>query len=306
MGNVTLGGTIQAGGSDVGLDGKVLVKDVSNTEVASLSKEGLVATAGSVGGWDISTEGLVRTEVVSENVTRTSKFGCWNDANVNGGCTLRLLQKDPQDENHVYSDARITYGVGNSDGYVDIYDDVYDTYETANNISQTHITANDIIIAQRKVSHINQQVLSSAQTTYGIYGPEVDGVGNIAHWTVLSPERAVKDNFKVTVYHCGNLFWAHFTGRMTVGLNGAIKAYIPIVSNDDENLTKSKYCAPPVYINKYMLSQEPANPRAIITVMPNGTLGLGHFIKPTTGANSSTVTIDTNWEECDIFWAHIG
>ncbi len=298
MGNVILGGTIQAGGSDVGQDGKVLVKDVNNTEVASLSKEGLVATAGSVGGWDISTEGLVRTEVVSENVTRTSKFGCWNDSMINGGCTLRLLQKDPQDENHVYSDARITYGVGNSNGYIDVYDEEYDTYEAINKSWDTNISAGQIDITVRDSS--------SAHTVYDIYGPNVAGVGNIAHWSVLSPERAVKDAFKVTVYHCGNLFWAHFTGRMTVGLGGAIKAYIPIVSNDDENLTKSKYCAPPFYINKYMLSQEPANPRAIITVRPDGTLGLGHFIKPTTGANSSTVTIDTNWEECDIFWAHIG
>ena len=48
MGNVILGGTIQAGGSDVGQDGKVLVKDVNDTEVASLSKDGLIATSGSV------------------------------------------------------------------------------------------------------------------------------------------------------------------------------------------------------------------------------------------------------------------
>lgn len=127
----------------------------------------------------------------------------------------------------------------------------------------------------------------------------------IAHWSVLSPERVVKDTLKVTVYHCGNLFWAHFTGTIPAGwtASNTQNVFVPIIA-DDTDLSNSALVAPPANVTKYIIPTDLTNMRISVTVRANGQLGISRIAEPFKG--NATTTIAGYMETCDIFWAHIG
>lgn len=127
----------------------------------------------------------------------------------------------------------------------------------------------------------------------------------IAHWSVLSPERAVKDTLKVTIYHCGNLFWAHFGGTIPAGwtAGNTQNVLIPIITGDTD-LSNSALVAPPANVTKYIIPSDLTNMRISVTVRPDGQIGISRVAEPFKG--NATTTIAGYMETCDIFWAHIG
>lgn len=127
----------------------------------------------------------------------------------------------------------------------------------------------------------------------------------IAHWSVLSSERTVKDTLKVTVYHCGNLFWAHFDGSIPAGWTSSNTrdVLIPIIA-DDTDLSNSALVAPPFTLTKYIIPTDLTNMRISVTVRANGQLGISRIAEPFKG--NATATIAGYMETCGIFWAHIG
>lgn len=127
----------------------------------------------------------------------------------------------------------------------------------------------------------------------------------IVHWSILSPERTVKDTLKVTVYHCGNLFWAHFTGTIPAGwtASNTQNVFVPIITGDT-GLSNSAFAAPPDNLTKYIMPTDLTNRRISVTVRSDGQLGISRVAEPFKG--NATTTIAGYMETCDIFWAHIG
>lgn len=350
MGNIVLGGTIQAGGSDVGQDGKVLVKDVNDVKVASLSKDGLVATAGTIGGWSIDETSLTLSVPYTYDNSGDQVIAHGDGTDLIQAEDVQLVGNSEDDDANI---SLITLGRDLSDSipYILCDDGTLDGTQVRIKNGKISCLKNDNTLTNGISTYIQSDsvVLSESITTDGVtevnnvrldtdrvqvlYTPDYEhrdsGIAKravlryndiafrgdsanpqlasgIAHWSVLAARRTIKDELGVTIYHCGNLFWAHFDGKMTVGWASRMEEYISIVPNDDASFTNSKLCAPPERLEKYCLPQSPANPRAIYRVFPDGQLGLYHFIPPTNGTNNYEVLTYDNWEPCDIFWAHIG
>lgn len=126
----------------------------------------------------------------------------------------------------------------------------------------------------------------------------------IVYWTVLSARRTILGTLGVTVYHCGNLFWAHFDStdeKIPSGISGTTRIYLPIISGDS-GLAKSVYCAPPVKLKKYAYTHYAATRRQIeYQVLTDGQLGI-QSIRDDSGSGDTT---SDYIETCDIFWAHV-
>lgn len=332
--------------------GTIKVYDENNAVKVGLDKDGLVATKGKIGNWDISSYSIEYQEDIPSS--EDTVIGGDEDEQLIesgtptlvGGATLKLkiCTYDPDNPNlgpHIISSV-VENGVAPqndngktmriSNGGLACY------YNRNNSVTGGSVSINPKLINVINADYDEDQVLwtdsanlnpgsltimmskteNGEQTSVGrsfLTYRDLSFLGDsanpqlasgIAHWSVLAARRTIKDELGVTIYHCGNLFWAHFDGKMTVGWKSRMEEYISIVPNDDANFTNSKLCAPPNVLEKYCMPQSPANPRAIYRVFPDGQLGLYHFIPPTNGTNNYEVLTYDNWEPCDIFWAHIG
>jgi hypothetical protein len=104
----------------------------------------------------------------------------------------------------------------------------------------------------------------------------------------------VKDTLFVTIYHCGNFFWAHFDfdeGKSPRGWQGVLNTFIPIIEND-ASLSESKKYAPLSNVIKYANPYDPTNLRLSLTVRQSGDLGISQVINPL-NPNSATVSGST-------------
>lgn len=152
----------------------------------------------------------------------------------------------------------------------------------------------------------NGTVVKSSKHTYDNFcvtdGNNPQLSSGLVYWSMLSQRRQVKGDLYVTVYHCGNLFWAHFDGEISPGWSGILNEYLPIVENDD-NLSESIFCAPPQNIITHALPYTATNPRLSISVRTDGRLGLSRIVYPIQG--NANVTVQDYIQSVDIFWAHI-
>ena len=293
------GGTLTLGG-DNNVDGVMEVYDANGNRVGLWTKDGIVADKGEIGKWVIDGTNLSSTKMsqafpdqaesfvkldgddasitVADGVSGTSPSG--NIISLRGG-EIRASRLSGV----TFPNTVIDYG-GTKVSYSGIS-------EASLGYDGVHV---DSIVAQG---------YSSALDTYDLkitdpQNPQL--ASGIAHWSLLSANRQVKDTLYVTIYHCGNLFWAHFNGK-TGAWNGLQNAYIPIVAGDT-NLSQSALCAPPTQLEQYICPQDPSHGRLIIRVKTNGEIGLYHVIESSDGTSWSTVA-NGNIETLDVFWAHV-
>lgn len=330
--------------------GTIKVYDENDSVKVSLDKDGLMATKGKIGGWNITSnsieydDGTAPTDstVISTDPDTGEELIEEGQPGLVGGRTiLKLCTYDssypdagPQlisatyNSSNVAEDSTLRIGSGGlscdynrnngvtggslslSPKLINIINADYDEDQVLWTDS-ANLNPGSLTILMSKTENGEQTAMGRSFLTHGdlsfIGDPDNPQLASgIAHWSVLAARRTIKDELGVTIYHCGNLFWAHFDGKMTVGWAGRMEEYISIVPNDDASFTNSQLCAPPSMLEKYCLPQSPANPRAIYRVFTDGRLGLYHFIPPTNGDNNYEVLTYDNWEPCDIFWAHIG
>jgi hypothetical protein len=265
MSNVILGGTIQAGGSDVDhQDGEVLVKDANDELVASLSKGGLVAYAGSIGGWTITDKAIEKqkydTSVTPAEYSITRLSSASN--------ALQLIK----DQHHV---------------------DIFPGYIKQRTVISGGVDEPTITMKNGDITYSN------------VYMPIPNEESmSFRKWTTVSPARTIKGPLQVTVYHCMNLFWAHFFGTIPAGWNNSNTqgVFVPIITGDTD-LSKSVNVAPPQDITKFIIPSDPTNMRISVGVRSDGQLGISRVAEPFKG--NATATIAGYIETCDIFWAHV-
>ena len=286
-------------------------------QVKISSDDGLFAKKGTIGGWTIE-ENKLSTSLVETNtinsVTRTGN----TIVEMNSKTGTFLLDSESIQRNTLIEAGNITlsrpvnkgpYSMINSNGvYIGTLQDPEQDQEIIN--QRTVIHNNELAIANNdKMSKLTYNNLYITDPSHPALA---DGT---FRWKVLSPRRQVLDTLYVTIYHCGNLFWAHFDGsydpvNFTQDWHSRLDAYIPIVENDDANLSASKRYAPPTELNHYVDAQNPWHPRMILRVRPRGDLGLYHILPPSsahkTDTNMYDVTEKDNFEQHDIFWPHIG
>lgn len=330
--------------------GTIKVYDENDAVKVSLDKDGLMATKGKIGGWNITSntiefdDGTAPTDstVISTDPDTGEELIEEGQPGLVGGRTiLKLCTYDSSDPNagpqlisatydssNVTKDYTLRIGSGGLNCYYNWNDGVtggsvglrpnliniinadYDEDQVLWTDS-ANLNPGSLTIIMSKTENGEQTAMSRSFLTHrdlafigDTSNPQL--ASGIAHWYILAPRRTIRDELGVTIYHCGNLFWAHFDGKMTVGWRSRMEEYISIYPNDDASFTNSQLCAPPSMLEKYCLPQSPANPRAIYRVFTDGRLGLYHFIPPTNGDNNYEVLTYDNWEPCDIFWAHIG
>jgi hypothetical protein len=265
MSNVILGGTIQAGGSDVDhQDGEVLVKDANDELVASLSKDGLVAYAGSIGGWTI-TDKTIEKQKYDTSVT-PAEYSITRLSSASNA--LQLIK----DQHHV---------------------DIFPGYIKQRTVISGGVDEPTITMKNGDITYSN------------VYMPIPNEESmSFRKWTTVSPARTIKGSLQVAVYHCMNLFWAHFFGTIPAGWNNSNTqgVFVPIITGDTD-LSKSVNVAPPQDITKFIIPSDPTNMRISVGVRSDGQLGISRVAEPFKG--NATATIAGYIETCDIFWAHV-
>ena len=331
--------------------GTIKVYDEDDAVKVSLDKDGLVATKGKIGNWEVSSYSIQYQEDVASSED-TVIGGDENEELIGsgtptlvGGETLKLkiCTYDPDNPGlgpHIISsivengaspqnDNGKTMRISN--GGLDCY------YNRNNGVTGGSVSINPKLVSIINADYDEEQVLwtdsanlnpgsltiflskkeNGERTAMGrsyLTYRDLAFIGDtnnpqlasgIAHWSIISSERTVKDTLTVTVYHCGNLFWAHFGGTIPAGWTSSNtqNVFIPIIT-DDTNLTNSALVAPPVNLTKYIVPTDLTNMRISVTVRPDGQMGISRIAEPFKG--NATTTIAGYMETCDIFWAHIG
>lgn len=331
--------------------GTIKVYDENDAVKVGLDKDGLVATKGKIGNWDISSYSIQYQEDIPSS--EDTVIGGDEDEQLIesgtpalvGGATLKLkiCTYDPDNPNlgpHIISSVvengvapqndngktmRISNGglacyynrnngvtggsLSLSPKLINIINADYDEDQVLWTDS-ANLNPGSLTILMSKKENGEQTVMGRSFLTHG----DLSFIGDddnpqlasgIAHWSILSPERTVKDTLKVTVYHCGNLFWAHFTGTIPAGwtASNTQNVFVPIITGDT-GLSNSAFAAPPDNLTKYIIPTNLTNMRISVTVRPDGQLGISKIAEPFKG--NATTTIAGYMETCDIFWAHIG
>lgn len=328
--------------------GTIKVYDENDAVKVGLDKDGLVATKGKIGGWNITSnsieydDGTAPTDgtVVTDPDTGEELIEEGQPGLVGGRTILKLCTYDssypnagPQlisatyNSSNVAEDSTLRIGSGGlscdynrnngvtggslslSPKLINIINADYDEDQVLWTDS-ANLNPGSLTILMSKKENGEQTVMGRSFLTHG----DLSFIGDddnpqlasgIAHWSILSPERTVKDTLKVTVYHCGNLFWAHFTGTIPAGwtASNTQNVFVPIITGDT-GLSNSAFAAPPDNLTKYIIPTNLTNMRISVTVRPDGQLGISKIAEPFKG--NATTTIAGYMETCDIFWAHIG
>lgn len=329
--------------------GTIKVYDENDAVKVSLDKDGLMATKGTIGGWNITSntieydDGTAPTDstVISTDPDTGEELIEEGQPGLVGGRTiLKLCAYDSSDPNagpqlisatydssNVTKDYTLRIGSGGLNCYYNWNDGVtggsvsispnliniinadYDEEQVLWTDS-ANLNPGSLTIIMSKTENGEQTAMSRSFLTHrdlAFIGDDDNPqlATGIAHWSVLSPERTVKDTLKVTIYHCGNLFWAHFDGTIPAGWSASNTqdVYIPIITGDT-NLSNSVLVAPPEKLTRYIVPTDLTNMRISVTVRAEGQLGISRIAEPFKG--NATTTIAGYMETCDIFWAHIG
>lgn len=328
--------------------GTIKVYDENDAVKVGLDKDGLVATKGKIGGWNITsnsieyddgtapTDGTVITDPdTGEELIEEGQPGLVGGRTILKLCTYDSSYPDagPQlisatyNSSNVAEDSTLRIGSGGlscdynrnngvtggslslSPKLINVINADYDEDQVLWTDS-ANLNPGSLTILMSKKENGEQTVMGRSFLTHG----DLSFIGDddnpqlasgIAHWSILSPERTVKDTLKVTVYHCGNLFWAHFTGTIPAGwtASNTQNVFVPIITGDT-GLSNSAFAAPPDNLTKYIIPTNLTNMRISVTVRSDGQLGISKIAEPFKG--NATTTIAGYMETCDIFWAHIG
>lgn len=328
--------------------GTIKVYDENDAVKVSLDKDGLMATKGKIGGWNITSnsieydDGTAPTDgtVITDPDTGEELIEEGQPGLVGGRTILKLCTYDssypnagPQlisatyNSSNVAEDSTLRIGSGGLSCYynrnngvtggslslspklINIINADYDEDQVLWTDS-ANLNPGSLTILMSKTENGEQTAMGRSFLTHG----DLSFIGDddnpqlasgIAHWSILSPERTVKDTLKVTVYHCGNLFWAHFTGTIPAGwtASNTQNVFVPIITGDT-GLSNSAFAAPPDNLTKYIIPTNLTNMRISVTVRSDGQLGISRVAEPFKG--NATTTIAGYMETCDIFWAHIG
>lgn len=328
--------------------GTIKVYDENDAVKVGLDKDGLVATKGKIGGWNITSNsieyddgtaptdstvitdpdtgeelieegqsGLVGGRTILKLCTYDSSYpdagpqlisATYNSSNVAEDSTLRIssggLSCDYNRNNGVTGGS-----LSLSPKLINVINADYDEDQVLWTDS-ANLNPGSLTILMSKKENGEQTAMGRSFLTHG----DLSFIGDddnpqlasgIAHWSILSPERTVKDTLKVTVYHCGNLFWAHFAGTIPAGwaASNTQNVFVPIITGDT-GLSNSAFAAPPDNLTKYIIPTNLTNMRISVTVRSDGQLGISRIAEPFKG--NATTTIAGYMETCDIFWAHIG
>lgn len=286
-------------------------------QVKISSNDGLFAKKGTIGGWTIEENKLSTSFVETNTVNSVERTGN-TVVEINSQTGTFLFDSESIQRNTLIEAGNIilsrpvnkgAFSQINSNGiFIGTLSDPEQSQEIIN--QRTTIHNNELIIANNtkysKLTYDNLQIRDPSHPALA------DGT---LRWKVLSARRQILDTLYVTIYHCGNLFWAHFDGsydpnHFSVDWHSRLDAYIPIIENDDSNFSISKRYAPPTQLEHYVEPQNPWHPRMILRVKPTGQIGLYHIIPPSSSKPSDTNMYDVaesdNFEQHDLFWAHIG
>ena len=328
--------------------GTIKVYDENDAVKVSLDKDGLMATKGKIGGWNITSnsieydDGTAPTDstVITDPVTGEELIEEGQPGLVGGRTILKLCTYDssypdagPQlisatySSSNVAEDSTLRIGSGGLSCYynrnngvtggslslspklINVINADYDEDQVLWTDS-ANLNPGSLTIIMSKKENGERTVMGRSFLTYRdlAFVGDADNpqlASGIAHWSVLSSERTVKDTLKVTVYHCGNLFWAHFYGTIPAGwtAGNTQNVLVPIITGDTDS-SNSALVAPPDNLTKYIIPTDLTNMRISVTVRSDGQLGISRVAEPFKG--NATTTIAGYMETCDIFWAHIG
>lgn len=312
------GGTMTLGGIN-DIDGVLVVNDAGGNRVGEWTKDGITAKRGVIGGWLISGNDITvgeyiedsDGEIVSDFIGLIAKdtdepwrkpYIISADATYTatiGGGELKLYDKqDATEKRSVALNPRYLNMQRNSF----VGDSMTDRYSVG--LDSSGITINhQVPVTGGNLSLVNGSEITDGNVLFrDPNNPQL--ASGIVHWSVLSARRQVKDTLYVTVYHCGNLFWAHFDGTIAAGWTSenARDTYLPIIASDT-GLTESLYCVPPAKVVRYIQPYTATNMRLSLAVNTDGTLGISRVFAPIVG--SATTTTADYIDSCDIFWAHL-
>lgn len=329
------GGILSLGGYN-NKSGEIKVYNANGVKVGGWTKDGVSASSGSIGGWTIDDSSIRAEKTYEEEVepvydpeTGESLEPLDEPQLVGYYATLELSTSG--DFPHIKCSDGKPYGstIHIRRGEIELLgNDNTSTSGTTTNISNRQftlvgkgvdeeqvqwidtaaITPGQVSVTNSKVvDGSEQKVGSSRQSYYDFYiedaaNPQL--ASGIAHWTMLSARRQLVGTLGVTVYHCGNLFWAHFDStdeKIPSGASGTTRVFLPIISGDSE-LIQSVCCAPPVKLKKYAYTHYAATRRQVeYQVLMDGRLGIQSIRIDSGSSDTASDYIET----CDFFWAHV-
>lgn len=334
---------IEAGKSE-DIAGTIKVYDEADAVKVSLDKDGLMATKGTIGGWDIDETSLSLSVPYQYNNSGEQVTAYGDDTELVQFEDTQLVGASGDDTANI---SLLTFGRDQSDGlpYILCDDGALDgstvrikngkisclkNDNTLTNGISTYIRSDAVLLSETSVvndiTNANNVRLKPDRVEV-LYTPDYEQ-GNIdrailthndlffsnddypvptsiVHWSIFSYLRTIKGPLQVTVYHCMNLFWAHFSGTIPAGWNisNTQDVFLPIVSGDTD-LSNSVKVAPPQNITKFIIPSDPTNRRISVVVRSDGQLGISRVAEPLKG--DAATTFAGYIETCDIFWAHIG